>query len=272
MALSLTDIRDSGLLELYALGELAPEVRAEVAAALRSSGELRAELADIERGFQRAAFDRAEPVDLKVLDGALRRLGLSSSTSEGEPSRDGGGAPAKTAEASAKTGGTPLTSLLGFGLAITLGLAAYLFSSRAALNAEIDAQAALLEACDEREAASAEAVAFYGALRAPDNLVIDLAPAEKYPEARLLLVVNAAAARNYLAVAELPALAPGQAYQLWSLKPDVDPIPLDVFSATEGIVPVGFEAGTGSYAITIEAEGGAAVPDLENLVGVLEVG
>ena len=266
MALSLTDIRDSGLLELYALGELTPEVRAEVAAALRQSEELRAELTEIERSLQRAAFDRAEPVDPGVLDRTLRQLTpLGSTEGPDADARDVGAA-------SAKTGGTSLTSLLGIGLAAALALAAYLFWVRATMNGELEEQAALIEACEERAAAQADAVAFYEALRAPGNLVIDLAPTEKYPEASLLMVVNAAAARNYLAVAELPALAPGQAYQLWSLKPDVDPIPLDVFSASAGIVPVGFEAGTGSYAITIEAEGGAEVPNLDALVGVLEVG
>lgn len=255
MALSLTDIRDSGLLELYALGELTPELRAEIAAALARSPELREELRDIERGFQRAAFARALPVERGVLEATLREIGSTS------------GAPVEPIE----TAG-PLTYIAAAVAVLALAAAVYLLTDRNALRGEVSAQAAALEDCAEREAADAEAIALVRDLRGPGTRIIELAPAETYPEASLLLYVNAAAARNYLAVAELPPLSPGEAYQLWSLKPDADPIPLTVFDADTAIFPVAFEPGTGTYAITIEDAGGALAPDLTRLVGTLPLG
>ena len=104
------------------------------------------------------------------------------------------------------------------------------------------------------------------------NRILNMTPTSGYPETQLLFHINTVDRQNFIQVQNLPGIAANQAFQLWSLKPGVDPIPLTVFKQGDDfIIPVDFEEGTGTYAITIEAEGGAQVPTLERLIGTVTV-
>ncbi|MBK8625039.1 MAG: anti-sigma factor [Saprospiraceae bacterium] len=62
-----------------------------------------------------------------------------------------------------------------------------------------------------------------------------------------------------------------QAFQLWSLKDGVDPMPLNVFADKNTIIPVDFIDQTATYAITIEPKGGSKSPSLDKLIGTMGV-
>jgi len=124
-----------------------------------------------------------------------------------------------------------------------------------------------LEDCTTASNSSSEAVALIEDLQRADNQVVSISATNKYQTTSIFIYNNPATQRNYLALGDLPEIGPDQAFQLWSLKEGVDPIPLTVFDASEMIVPVSFEDGTATYAITIEAKGGAQVPNLDQLIG-----
>ena len=254
---SITDIRESGLLELFVLGDLPVAEHREVEEALLLYPELRADVREIERALEGAAFAKTRPPRPEVLQGALRELDAGAQAVDG-------GAP------SGKTSGV-LAGVLGV-LALGAVLAAlYLWHAQGSLETELAAERVELEACLAKQEATEVRIATLDDLQRSDNRVVSLQATEAYAQAALLLYDNPTTGRNYLTVAELPSLPPGKVYQLWSLKEGLDPIPLDVFTAGPAIVPVSYEAGTGTYAITVEQAAGAQVPDLEQLVGTLVV-
>ena len=112
----------------------------------------------------------------------------------------------------------------------------------------------------------------YDQISSKRNTPIFFAATDNYSETKLILHYNPSDRRNYIQVSNLPTLEAGQAFQLWSLKDGVDPIPLTVFSKEDGdLIPVDFEEGTGTYAITIEKAGGVDSPTLTRLIGTAGV-
>ena len=255
---SITDIRESGLLELFVLGDLPPAEHREVEEALRVYPELREDIREIEQALEQLAFAKTSPPRAEVLEGALSAI-------------ETGG---KTVGPEAPSGKTARVLATAFGvLALVASLAAlYLWGDRHTAETELRATETELAECFAKQRANDPRIATLDDLQRDDNRVVALEPTEAYPTATLLLYDNPTTGRNYLTVAELPPLPTGKAYQLWSLKEGVDPIPLDVFDADTGVVPVTYEAGTGSYAITVEDAGGAESPNLAELVGVAALG
>jgi len=74
MGLSLTDIRDAGLLELYVLGELSPTERQQVEEGIRTYPELKTELAEIEQAFKHFAFAKTVTPAPRVLEQTLKTI------------------------------------------------------------------------------------------------------------------------------------------------------------------------------------------------------
>lgn len=251
MGLSLTDIRDAGLLELYVIGELAPSQRQQVEEAIRTYPELKVELAEIEQALKHFAFAKTVPPAPSVLEKTL--TAIHAGPNPPVPPRSGGG-----------------SNLSGMFGALALGLASlagyFWFQSSNVETALVAAQTEL-EACIAKQEDTRGPIALLEDLQRKDNQVVTISATEKYPETSIFIYNNPATERNYLALGELPELGPDESFQLWSLKADTDPIPLTVFDDSETIVPVSFEQGTGTYAITIERKGGAQTPNLTQLIG-----
>ena len=105
-----------------------------------------------------------------------------------------------------------------------------------------------------------------------DNKIIPFQATPGFASTDLYLHYNAVTKRNFIQVRNLPSLAANQSFQLWSLKPDQAPAPHTVFEIpSNGLIEVAFEAGTDTYAITIEPKGGRETPTLENLIGTVSV-
>ena len=86
--------------------------------------------------------------------------------------------------------------------------------------------------------------------------IVHMTGTDKYPQTNLYFYHNPETQRNFIQVQELPAITASQSYQLWSLKTDLAPIPLDVFQGTDDLIEVRYEGDSQSYAITIEPFGG----------------
>jgi len=254
MGISLTEIRDAGLLELYVIGELAPSERGQVEEAIRTYPELKTELAEIEHAFKHFAFAKTIKPDARVLAAALTLIGA-------------GPYPPTPSSPSGGSGGSNLGGLLGLLALVFAGVAGFFWYQG---NQAADALAAAqteVEDCLVKQEASRANIALLNDLQRNDNQLVSITATDKYPQTSITIYNNATTERNYLSLGELPALGPNQSYQLWSLKADTDPIPLTVFDDSTRILPVAFESGTGTYAITIEQKGGAQSPDLTQLIG-----
>ena len=106
----------------------------------------------------------------------------------------------------------------------------------------------------------------------PDNKIIPFQATPGFASTDLYLHHNDVTKRNFIQVRNLPAIAANQSYQLWSLKPDQAPAPLDVFDVpASGLIEVQYVDGTQTYAITIEPKGGRETPTLENLIGTASI-
>lgn len=255
MGLSLTDLRASGLLELYVIGELSPREHAQVEEAIQSYPELKQELQDIEQTLQQLAFAKTIPPNSRVLTHTLAAIPGVKINPIALPA-----APRNWAALG--------LLLLSFAL---LSSAVYFWN----LNKQTSAQLASVQAerndCLAQQEATKAPIAMLEDLQRSDNQIVKIGASDKYPSANVYLYLNNNTKRNYLTLSEMPALAADQSYQLWSLKANVDPIPLNVFDDAETIIPVAFEEGSANYAITIEQKGGATAPNLEELIGVFSV-
>ena len=83
-------IKDSGLLELYALGELDVYEKADVEAALAQSSALREELLEIERALMNYAHMKGVDAPASVKDKIISELGSPSLPVESVPSNKTG--------------------------------------------------------------------------------------------------------------------------------------------------------------------------------------
>lgn len=109
-------------------------------------------------------------------------------------------------------------------------------------------------------------------LTVPHNKIISFQPTPGFASTDLYLHTNKETRKNFIQVRTLPVIADNQTFQLWSIKPNQAPAPLNVFDIpANGLIEVPYVDGTEVYAITIEPEGGRDTPTLENLIGTVSV-
>lgn len=246
--MDLNELRTSGLLELYVLGLTSREESARVEAALETEPSLREEIREIGKVLEAYAYTVAiqPPAHLRgrILDEVRNRN--------------------KNPEDVRVT--NRLWQILPWALlAGVLLTLAYIYNSHRATD---DQLRAYQEECDSIRTALQADVALLDQLRDSGVEIVVVQPTEGYPQTDLIFYHNPAKGENIVHIREMPTLEPGQAFQLWSLKEGVDPIPLDVFAGEDGFLAVRYEAASNAYAITIEPEGGSEVPNLERLIGV----
>lgn len=105
-------------------------------------------------------------------------------------------------------------------------------------------------------------------LRNGSYLPIALRGTELMPDALATVYYNSDSGANYIDVLNLPDLPAGKAYQLWTLVPDQDPIDMGVLKLQEifKLQDFPYAEGAIAFAVTIEPEGGSAVPTLDQMV------
>jgi anti-sigma-K factor RskA len=246
--MDLNELRTSGLLELYVLGLTSREESARVEAALEAEPSLREEIQEIGKTLEAYAYTVAMQPSVHLRDRVLEEVRKRNAN------------PPATRSASRLWQILPWALLAGVLLAL-----AYIYNSHQATD---DQLRAYQEECDSIRAALQADVALLDQLRDPAVEIVVVQPTEGYPQTDLIFYHNPTSGRNIVHIREVPVLEPGQAFQLWSLKVGVDPIPLDVFPGEEGFLAVQYEEASNAYAITIEPEGGSQTPTLERLIGV----
>ncbi len=259
------EIINSGLLELYVLGQLEGEELQTVESAIESDATVRSELREIEEAMGKFAAIHALPADQSILNRALEQINQLDKPSTETP---------KPSDSDSQASVKSMWSWLGPVSAIAAGLAmiiAYIqFDKVNVLTDEIDA---IIADCEETKNQLNNQETLYAALSDENNRPVLIEPTPKYPDTRLIIHHNEVNGENYLQISNLPTLSDGLAFQLWSLKGTDAPIPLTVFSEDgQVVIPIDYVANTDAYAITIEPAGGSQAPNLDELIGVFAMG
>lgn len=266
------EFRESGLLEYYVLGVLSDQEVAKVEGYLIQYPELQSDYLEIQRSIQEYAKAQSIQPRADLEDSILksvRELGDKSPVKS-----------PKVSPESSKLINNNSGNALGLFknlLLLTFGLAtlffAWKYSQKGNEYSNLQSEYIALEtSCDSLNEIQLEKIETFEKLNNINNRSINITPTGGYLETNLLFHFNEVDKQNFIQIKRMPAIASNQAYQLWSLKDGEDPIPLTVFKDSgDIIIPVDFEEGTGTYAITIEAEGGATVPTLSRLIGTISV-
>lgn len=253
------NILESGLLELYIMGELDGSERRIIEQALRDFPDLQSEVNQIERALFFYADSHALPTSPSLKENILSQVRKE---------------PKKVIETAQKPSPAPKSSYLWpFVIAgmTALGLLLYsVVNQKKYDDLEADYNRDKI-VCDSLNNSNLEKQVLLANLGSPDNKVLQVQATEKFPNTKLIIHHNPESKTNYLQLDDLPALAADQSYQLWSLRDGEDPMPLNVFQGDDNIFEVSFIDNTSAYAITIEKGGGSQSPDLSNLIGVIPV-
>jgi len=256
MPLSEKNILESGLLDLYAIGSLGEDDRALIEEARDRYTALRHELHRIESALQKYARLHALPVDPAVKTALFEQLDDPAN----RPVTGGKG----------KGGGFRWRG--GVIILLLAGLAWQWLSYNKSINRLSEGFASSIDSCDNIRTGLEERITRLEQVLSAQSRIIPVVPTDNYPETDLYFHLGEQDSTNFLQIKNLPDLADNESFQLWSLKSDSDPIPLDVFQGSEGIlIPVEFVEASNAYAITIEARGGAQQPNLEKLIGVFNI-
>ena len=260
--MNLNELKESGLLELYVLGELGQDDILKVEAAIKEFSSLKQEINEIEIALQLYAKANAVPAPPEILSKVLSEIGGSSTISTNPDTASN-----EVKKDSMWTKLQPVASLLGL-----IGLSVALYFNTNKLEDQKVKYEAEIEKCEKEKEEQNIQLGLLEGINSEDNQVIFAEATEKYPNTKLYFNHNKDTGKNYIQLDELPGLADNQSYQLWSLKGDNAPVPLDVFQDESGkLIEVSFIADSDAYAITIEPRGGQDAPTMENLVAVIKI-
>lgn len=253
--MTLKEIRESELLEYYALDLLTEKQRSEVEQYLVQYPDLNKDYLEIQQSLQSYAQSQGVAPKRDLKSDILNKV---------KPNIPPSNKNAPNADTSTLK---YLIPILGLAL---LGATYFAWKTTNEYN-DLQVQFEDYKTnCEEENIKNEQQVFALQQLTSPGNRSLKIEPTNQYPETDLILHTNNATRKNFIQVTNLPNISEGQAYQLWSLKRDTPPIPLTVFGENDAsIIPIDFEEGTGTYAITIEQEGGAQTPNLDQLIGTV---
>jgi len=246
--MNIEQIRKSGILELYVLGDLSTHENSTIHAYLSLFPELKTDLNNIESTLYLYAKAHGIKPSSNVLQKIIAELPSSF--------------PVQKSRSWIRTFyAISILCLLG-------GVTFQLVSKQKKLQDHNTSIATLINECDNSKQYLLDKIALYEELNNIDNQIIAVQATPKYQETKMVLNCNPKTRRNFIQFQYLPPIGPNQSYQLWSLKDDTAPIALDVFENTSELLEVQFESNTLTYAITIEPKGGQKLPTLENIIGI----
>jgi hypothetical protein len=242
------------------MDQLTPAEKVEVEGYLTKYPELMTDIHEIGRSLELVAMSAARPAPPGLKDKILKDI-RNGAPKEAPPSNTTGQGGFGALHA--------IAALLGLGVL----LFGYMFwQKNTALNTLQGEYTMFRDSCDQNTTELTSQLEILRQLTFPDNRIIPFQATPGFASTDLYLHYNAVTKRNFIQVRNLPSLAANQSFQLWSLKPDQAPSPLTVFEIpSNGLIEVAFEAGTDTYAITIEPKGGRETPTLENLIGTVSV-
>lgn len=237
------------------MDQLSPADKAEVENYLRQYPELRNDLKEIERGLEiyatASAIKTPEGLKERILDSIRKDV-----RTDIQVRRTSGIWPA-------------VAALLGLGI-LFLG---YLFYQKDQEAKQFENDITILrDTCDATTNRLSGQLNILQQLTLPGNKILHFEATPGFAQTDLYLHYNPETKKNFIQVRNLPDIAENQTFQLWSIKANQAPAPLNIFdSPSDSLVEVQFIDGTEVYAITIEPEGGRDTPTLENLIGTVGV-
>ncbi len=260
--MSIEEIKNSGILESYVLGDLSNAEQEQVRSYLLKFPELQNEVKEIERAFHAYAQSQSIPPRSELGKEILEKI--TKSDANPSPKTENKKNPPR------KNNFILPTVILASLFALSWILAYNMFQRKKEIQQEYEDFKVICDSLEERSNAS---FAIMEQLKAEGNNIVALEATAKYPQTALYFHNNKVTKKNFIQVLNLPDISADQAFQLWSLKDGIDPIPLNVFVSDGG--NFAFEVDhideTNAYAITIEPAGGSTTPTLENLIGVISV-
>ena len=254
------EIIESGVLEQFVLGELSADEIARVEQWLQTYPELKAEISEIESSLEFYAQAQAIEAPDHVRSKVMNQLS-SSSTRRTTVDR---------MERRTKNFLRWMTFWLIAGIITALFFLLRMNNQIEELQERIQT---VIDSCADDQNRLNSRLLVLEEITAPDSRKVNLTPTEKYPETVLYLFTNNNRQKNFIQATSMPTLASDESFQLWSLKGTDPPTPMDVFEDVDPntVLEVGHIANTDAYAITVENRGGAQVPNLDNLIGVMDV-
>ncbi len=249
--MDLKEFLSSGLLESHALGQCTPAEAKMVAAQLARHPEARRELDSIENALEKYATAVAVAPPAWMRGRILEQIGQAGGAAGSPPS----------------AGKYLIAKPLGW---VLLFVGALMFARNWQLNFEnrdkrqqLEQQNQRLRDCDTREQARLNLQKQIAALTAPDTKTIEVKWLDQaaHPEARALVYTNSRTQETFLGLAELPALAAEQDYQLWVVvEGNPAPVPMEVFAPQAdggNLRSMTFHAGAQAFAVSVEPKGGS---------------
>ena len=254
--MGITGIRESGLLELFVIGGATAEEVSIVQQGLLDFPELKVDIYEIGGAVEVYAKIHKVTPSLDLKNSIMQKAGFNSVS--------------KSTSIPPSTG---IPKWLTYLLGALVGILGILYlTTNSNYNTLSSEYAASQNECDSIRQANAIQFAVMEQLQDRDNEVLAFSATEKFEQTELFLLYNEDSKQNFIQVKNIPLISAQESYQLWSLKAGQDPIPLTVFQGDEGLfIPVDFEDGTATYAVTIEQRGGAQSPNLANLIGTVNV-
>ena len=277
--MTINEIIESGMLELYAIDALEPSEKEMVSKALDSSKKLRRELKEIELALKVVAKARGIAPSSNLKKNILAALASrGTETVNGAEGNNDNQAPEQVSQIKSTTlEKTPKAQKksLNFMYPFLLALAGILGLGIFGLNKSSELEKLRVRSekdkitCDSIATDAEEKSRLLDIITERATTMLPVDPTDKYPNTSFFIHNNPVTKKNLIQLKEMPNLASDQSYQLWSLKDGADPIPLNVFDNSTDLIEVDFIEGTNAYAVTIEKKEGAAAPDLNNLIGVV---
>lgn len=284
------DYIESGVLELYALGELSPAEQAEVEAQAAAHPAIREELTQVQAalGFYAEAHAITPPAGMRdrVLTNMLAQIAAPTANTSLRNEVDA--VAARVAPAATEAGVRPMYTApaeapasrswaIAASVALLLSLLgnALLYTNWKSANTELVAlqneksQFATTTTVVERKLDDLRQE--NQVLRNDEFHAVALAGTKAAPSAHARVLFNPATHKVYVDVRSLPALPTGKQYQLWALdkgKP-IDAGVLTIATATgEGLQHMKDIASAQTFAMTIEPTGGSVNPTLSTMTVV----
>ena len=236
------------------MGQLSSAERAEVESYLLTYPQLRNDLREIEKSLElyatSAAIKAPSGLKEKILDE------IRNNNKNVVVRKTSGMWPA-------------IAALFGLGL-LLLG---YLFYQKDNESKQLERQITIMrDTCDATTNELTQQLNVLRQLTLPGNKILSFQATPGFAQTELYLHHNIESGKNIIQVRNLPDIAANQTFQLWSIKANQPPAPLDTFDVpANGLIEVQFVTGTEVYAITIEPQGGSETPTLENLIGTVGV-
>jgi anti-sigma-K factor RskA len=269
------DIRayiESGILELYVLGDVSQAERLEVEAMAAKHPAIKAELEEIEKSLELYAKDNAvEPAEGqrdKILNSLVTNLGddrIFSAKTEGEKEARDNVVPIRKPE-----------SVTVYKYALAACFVLLIVSVVALVDAykRIDQSNTLIASLQTQNQQIAKTVSQQlndiGVLRDPSFKLMHLAGMKKSPNSALNVAWSPVKKQVWIdmATAKMPANDKDHQYQLWALVSG-KPVSLGVFDAdttAKDMKEMESIASADAFAVTLEKRGGSPTPHLDDLM------